>query len=240
MPSSRERKIAFVLAGGLGTRLRPIIDNLPKVLAPIEGRPFITYLLDQLDKAKFNRAVLCTGYLGEVVQATIGENYRGLMIQYSQEKTKMGTGGAIRLAYDNFKNGSLDNILAINGDSFCREDLNKLWINHIRNKAAGTILLKKMNNIDRYGSVSVDRLGNITSFIEKKGKKEKGLINTGIYVLNKKIIQSINVGGEVSLEHDIFPKWLGNGLLGIETGAPFIDIGTPSSFKEAQQILKDK
>lgn len=221
---------AVILAGGLGTRLRAVVSDCPKVLARINGRPFITYLLDYLAAAGLRRVVLCTGYLGEQVSAELGEEYQGLSLGYSREEIPLGTGGALKLACPMF--GS-DPVLVMNGDSYCAADLDLFLRQHKAAGATASMLLTEVPEVDRYGSVLVDKLGRVERFEEKGGNTGPGLINAGTYLLSTEIVASIPRDSAVSLERDVFPQLIGKGLYGFPGSGRFIDIGIPADYEAA-------
>ena len=221
---------AAVLAGGLGTRLRTVLSDRPKVLAPVAGRHFLAYLLDQLADAGFTEVVLCTGYLGEQVKGAFGAHWRKLHLRYSQEPQPMGTAGALRHALELL---SSDDVLVLNGDSYCDVDLGSLIDFHVSSGAGSTLTLTEVPDITRYGAVDCDYDGAIRGFREK-GSAGPGLMNAGVYVLSHRMIESVPAGLPVSLERDCFPHWVGKGLRGYRGGKRFLDIGIPESFQEAQ------
>ena len=221
---------AAILAGGLGTRLRSVVADRPKVLAPVAGRRFLAYLLDQLADAGFERAVICTGYLGEQVSEAFGEHWRKLRLHYSQETEPLGTAGALRLALDAI---DTDQVLVLNGDSFCDVDLTGMAEFHRMRQARATIALADVPDISRYGAVQLGVAGAVGGFTEK-GSVGPGLINAGVYLLERRLIESVPSGSFVSIERDCFPDWVGKGLFGFHGGNRFLDIGTPESFASAQ------
>jgi histidinol-phosphate phosphatase family protein len=226
---------AAILAGGLGIRLRPVIGDRPKVLAPVDGRPFLAYLLDQLLEAGVKQVVLCTGYLGEKVQQTFGDYYRKLRLIYSQESKPLGTGGALRFALPLLDSNP---VLVMNGDSYCQANLGVFLQWHEERRAAASLLLTYVNDARRYGWVAVNKEGIVYSFEEKKCSRRTGLINAGIYLISREVIESIPVHTTISLEHDVFPSWIGRGLYGYIGGGTFIDIGTPESYAAAQRFFQ--
>ena len=222
-----------LLAGGLGTRLRSVVSDRPKVLAPIGTRPFLAYLLDQVANAGCRSVVLCTGYLGEQIASAFGQNYDSLRIAYSQEQELLGTGGALRLAMPQLES---DCVLVMNGDSFCRIGLGDFWHWHCRQQATASMALARVVRSERYGSVKFDDTGQVVDFSEKKNSGETW-INAGIYFLSQEFLRSIPQGGSVSLERDIFPQWVGRGLYGYRAPGPFLDIGTPEDFAAAEAFF---
>lgn len=222
---------AAVLAGGLGTRLRSVLSHRPKALAPVAGRHFLAYLLDQLaDEGSFEQVVLCTGHLGDQIQTAFGDCWRKLHLQYSREPRPLGTAGALRYALDRFPSGA---VLVLNGDSYCDLDLGGMASFHESRGSEATIALTEAPDPSRYGAVSCDPDGVIRGFAEK-GRTGPGLINAGTYILSRRVIEAIASGLAVSLERDCFPHWIGMGLFGFNRGQRFLDIGTPSSLREAQ------
>jgi NDP-sugar pyrophosphorylase family protein len=226
--------IAAILVGGMGTRLRSVVADRPKVLALVHGRPFLSYLLDQVATAGLRDVVLCTGYLGERVEAEFGSAYRGLRLTYSQEATPLGTAGALRLALPFFKS---DTVLALNGDSFCEADLAAFSAWHCDHAAVATLFLTHVPDTARYGNVRLGPEGQILDFVEKDEAGGPGWINAGIYLLRRQMLQTIPAGQAVSIERETFPAWIGRGLCGYQGDGPFLDIGTPGSYRKAEEFL---
>lgn len=225
---------AMILVGGLGTRLRPVVADRPKVLALVNGRPFLSYLLDQLVDAGVRDVVLCVGYLGDAVLETFQDSYRGLKIRYSREDAPLGTGGALRRA---LKVASGDAFLIMNGDSYCDLDLRSFVECHRGARAAASIALVRVDDVRRYGSVTVDQHMRVLDFEEKGARGGAGLINAGIYLLNKGVLAAIPEGKPVSLEREIFPRLIAEGLNGFRVSGRFIDIGTPESYRRAAEFF---
>jgi len=225
---------AAILAGGLGTRLRPVVSDCPKVLAPVRGRPFLSYLLDQLAAARIKSVVLCTGYLGDQIEATFGEFYRDMKLLYSCETFPHGTGGALKLALPLLESQS---VLVMNGDSYFDINLSRFRDWHRARPARGTLALVEAPDTRRYGRVRVDERGAILSFEEKAAEGEPGCINGGIYLLSRSLLETIPGSRPVSLEREMFPAWTGQDLYGYQGRGRFLDIGTPESYLAAQQTL---
>ena len=221
---------ATILAGGLGTRLRPVMADRPKVLADVLGRPFLTFLLDHLQAAGVRRVVLCTGYKGEQVQAAFGDSYGSLCLAYSHESSPLGTGGALRAALPLFE---ADSILVMNGDSFCETDLRVFWNWHCAREADATLLLTKVSDTTRYGRVVVDAHDHILRFDEKAPGTGPGWINAGIYLISRTLVQTIPRSRAVSLERETFPAWIGQGFCAYPSEGRFLDIGTPEAYAAA-------
>lgn len=226
---------ALLLAGGLGTRLRSVSGDTPKVLVPIAGRPFLTYLLDQLAQAGVRHVVLCTGYRASLVRDTLGDQYGPMRLSYSEESTPLGTGGALRAALNKTQTPT---ILALNGDSYCHADLRTLHQFHRDRNALASLLLAEVPNASRFGRVTIDEHSNIQRFAEKTADEGPGRINAGIYLLSRELIAAIPESRAVSLERDVFPTWIGNHFLGYPVQAPFLDIGIPESLAQAESFLR--
>jgi NDP-sugar pyrophosphorylase family protein len=209
---------AAILVGGQGTRLRAVIPDRQKVVAPVAGRPFLYRLLDQIADAGITCVVLCAGYKAEQVQ-TIGATYRGLTLRYSIEREPLGTAGALRHA------GLTAPVLVMNGDSYCDVNLKLLT-------RPNTIVVREVPDTSASGRVEFDAEYRITRFAEK-GQTGPGWINAGIYYLNQAFLDSIPAG-PCSIERDVFPAWVGRGLWAMPTRGRFLDIGTPESYAAAQ------
>jgi len=225
---------AALLAGGLGTRLRSVLADRPKVLAQVHGRPFLTYLLDQLAETECRSVVLCTGYLGEQIWNAFGETYKSLRLGYSQESEPLGTGGALKFALPRIVS---DPVLVMNGDSYCEIDLTVFRRCHHYFGSVGSIALSRVLRSECYGRIKMDEKSRILSFSEKQECAGPGWINAGIYMLGRELLTSIPEGKNVSLEHDVFPGWLGRGLYGYYMPAGFFDIGTPEDFSRADEFF---
>jgi len=228
---------AVILAGGRGTRLRSIVSDKPKVLAKILGRPFLTFLLDQLESASISNVVLCTGYMSEEIHKKIGTVYKSLRIVYSREKAPLGTGGALRNALN--KTNS-NRFLVLNGDSYCQLDLSNFLKTHQARKAKASLYLVKVEDCSRYGSVKINGNGKVQAFLEKSNRGREGLISAGIYILERSIVEKIPEGKMFSLEKEVFPNLIGKKLYGVISEGPFIDIGTPESYIKAENILRNE
>jgi NDP-sugar pyrophosphorylase family protein len=220
---------ALILAGGLGTRLRPVFDSGPKSMAPVGGRPFLEYLLLQISRAGFSNVLLCVGYGQTQVEEWVGDGKKwGMNVRYSREP---------RLIDDEF-------FLVLNGDSFLAVDLCELVREHLRHAAWGTIALAKVRDAARYGTVTLRPNGEIEAFLEKStvGVCDPSgwyLVNGGVYVFNRLLLSIVPHMTAVSLEREVFPPLLKKGLKGLVTDGYFIDIGLPDDFKRAQTELPE-
>jgi D-glycero-alpha-D-manno-heptose 1-phosphate guanylyltransferase len=218
----------------MGSRLRPLIADRPKVLARVGGRPFLAYLLDCLAQVGVTKVILCTGYLGELIREELGASYGPVRLRYSQEPFPLGTGGALRRALPMVDS---ELMLVLNGDSFCECDPLSLLAWHRARAAQGSIWLTQVDDASRFGSVEVDGRGVLMRFREKEASAGRGWINAGIYLLSQPMVESITPDRMVSLEQEVFPRWAGQGLFGYPGGGHFIDIGTPESYAAAQSFF---
>jgi NDP-sugar pyrophosphorylase family protein len=229
--------VAVVLAGGQGTRLRSVLADVPKVIAPVRGRPFLAWLLSRLAAAGLRRAVISTGYRAEQVEAALGSRCGNLELIYSQETSPLGTAGALRAALP-YVTG--DQILAMNGDSYWRADLAGLFQFQGAHRAAATLLLAHMPDTGRYGRVSFADDGQVTQFAEKQDSAGPGWINAGVYLIETARIHEIPTGRAVSIEREMFPAWIGRGLYGYPGADRFLDIGTPESYAQADAYFAEE
>lgn len=223
-----------LLAGGLGTRLRPVVSDKPKILADICNRPFVTFLLDQLVMADIRDVVLCTGYMADEVYEKIGGAYKSLNLRYSKEDTPLDTGGALRLALPHIKS---DFALVMNADSFVNVQLTVYIDWFFKKKCPASMLLANVSDTLRFGKVLIDENDRLFSFKEKGSDSSPGWINAGVYLIKKSLIETIPEGTPFSLEREFFPKLLEQGLYGFQSEGEFIDIGTPETFAFAQDFF---
>ena len=216
----------IILAGGLGTRLRSVVSEVPKCMAPVAGKPFLWYLLKYLTRYDVNRVVLSVGYLREVIFKWIDEvkDEFPFEFEYAIEEEPLGTGGGIKLALDKV---NAERAFVLNGDTFFDVD--------IIGKKAITLALKPMKDFDRYGTVSMEPItGTILSFNEKQYCKE-GLINGGVYVISKDATLFEGLGSKFSFETAVLePQCARHQLLGVVQNGYFIDIGIPKDYHRAQ------
>ena len=219
----------------MGSRLRSVVSDRPKPLAEVAGRPFITFLFDQLLRFGFQRAVLCVGHLGEYVPPVLGERYGALELLYSFEQTALGTAGALRNAAGLVRE---QNIVAMNGDSFCDLDLRRLEQMHGTYNAPATMSVLHRNDRGRSGALSVDATGCVVRFDSRPTEPTPGLINAGVYMLRRDALDAIPSNRAVSLEEETFPGMVARReLFAWQVEARFIDIGTPDSHRTAQSFF---
>ncbi len=226
---------AVILVGGQGIRLRSVVSDKPKPMAEVAGRPLLEWLLIALRAQKFQRVILATGHKSEFVEEYFESGERlGIEILYSRDPFPLGTGGGIRHALQYVTS---DRFLAMNGDSYCRFDVPRLSSQHEKYDAKATLWLVRMDDCSRYGSVEVSNAGEITAFREKSPETRSGVINAGVYLFEKKVVEEIPENRRLSIEREFFPRLVGNGLYAVIGDEPFIDIGTPESYREAEKVL---
>jgi len=225
---------AVILAGGLGTRLRSVVADRPKVMARVCGRPFLAWWLDCLERQGVREVILCLGYRAGQVRHCFGARYRGLSLAYSTEPAPLGTGGALRHALPWV---GADVFLALNGDSFCEADLGGFWRAHQARSAPASILMTRVPDTRRFGCIRVDQNGRIIGFAEKGEQRGPGWINAGVYLLARRLFQALPPGQSLSLERDLLPCWLAGGVYGFPAQGRFIDIGTPESYALAEDFF---
>ena len=224
---------AAILAGGLGTRLRPVVADRPKALARVAERPFVAFLLDQLEAGGVRDVVLLTGHRAEQIRDELGDRHGSMRLRYSPEREPLGTAGAVRLALPMIESVSL---LLLNGDSFCDADLDAFGRFHTPH--ACSLVLARVEDGERYGQVEADEEGTIHGFREKGASRGPAWINAGVYLLSRSLVKMIPPDRAVSLEREVFPRLAREGLLrGFRQGGPFIDIGTPDSYARAEAFV---
>ena len=222
---------AIILAGGLGIRLRSVVPDLPKCMAPINDIPFISYLIDHLIKEGITNFIFSLGYKSEAFINLIEEKLPMNNFTVVIEDEPLGTGGAIKFACKKAKD---ENVIALNGDSLFKVKLSALMNFHLTNKANCTLALKPMENFNRYGSVEVDNFNKITSFKEKKFI-EYGNINGGVYAINIPAFIQMPLATKFSMEQDYLEKYSKDGKFkGFIQDNYFIDIGIPEDYARAQ------
>ncbi|MEP6597260.1 MAG: sugar phosphate nucleotidyltransferase, partial [Ginsengibacter sp.] len=196
-------KEAIILAGGLGTRLRSVISNLPKCMAPVAGKPFLAYVIKYLQQQKIENFIFSVGYKSETIIDFINTEFSTINYQLSIEEEPLGTGGAIKLACNKTTEKT---ILIVNGDTLFCIDVNKLFLFQSMCGADCTLSLKPMQNFDRYGVVELNKDYSIKSFNEKKFY-ERGLINGGMYALHAKKFLKENLPEKFSFEKEYLEKY---------------------------------
>jgi D-glycero-alpha-D-manno-heptose 1-phosphate guanylyltransferase len=227
-------KEAIILAGGLGTRLREAVPDIPKCMAPVAGRPFISYVIDYLRMQGVERFVFSLGYKWGIIENYLLTQYPTLQYTTVIEDEPLGTGGAIRLALQ--KTTEKDVVIA-NGDTLFKVDLESILKVHQDQQSSCTLALKPMTSFDRYGVVLTESDGRVISFREKQYYAE-GLINGGLYIVDKHKFLDHNFDPVFSFEKDYLEKYFKQEPLyaSVQNGY-FIDIGIPGDFKQAQTDL---
>jgi D-glycero-alpha-D-manno-heptose 1-phosphate guanylyltransferase len=219
---------AFILAGGLGLRLRPVVSDRPKPMATVGDTPFLEILIDSLTNKGVRDFVLLTGFRGEMIEDHFNRlKLDGACIKFSQEAVPLGTGGAVKHA----ERFATDPTLLVNGDTFFDADLDALYRFHVEKNAQVSLSLYEVEDVSRYGSVNVDSNAKITGFSEKRLSGGRGLINAGLSLLSGDLIKALPEGS-YSMEQEIFPKFVNLGrMFGLCQDRPFFDIGTPESYE---------
>jgi D-glycero-alpha-D-manno-heptose 1-phosphate guanylyltransferase len=225
---------AIILAGGLGTRLKSVVPDLPKSLAPIDGRPFLEYLLNYAGRQGINKFVFALGYKTQLIEEFVKSILSEDQYSFSIEEQPLGTGGAIYKACHLIKN---ENAVVLNADTFFGVDFLKLSSEHELNKAACTLALKPMQSFDRYGVVDINEQKQIAGFSEKK-YRDQGLINGGVYILRVQSFLQKSFPEIFSFEKDYLEKdYVNKNIFGMISEAYFIDIGIPEDYRKAQKEL---
>jgi D-glycero-alpha-D-manno-heptose 1-phosphate guanylyltransferase len=226
----------IILAGGKGTRLKGIISDVPKPLAPIGGVPFLDILLGQLGKyTLIKRVVLAVGYKSKmIIERYKDKKTYHFEIVFSVEKKLLGTGGAIKKA---LSLTSSEDVIILNGDTFVDVDFDALVDFHNAHKSLLTMVLQKVDDASRYGTVLIDEHSRIRSFAEKTTLKNS-LINAGIYVIKKDLFENIREE-KLSFEKDLLPDFVKHDAYGYIVDGRFIDIGIPETYKIAKEYLRN-
>ena len=227
----------IILAGGFGTRLQEAVPAVPKCLAPVAGRPFLSYIIDYLRMQGVQRFVFSLGYRHEAIEEFLQKKYSTLNYTVVIEHEPLGTGGAIKLALENTIQ---ENVVITNGDTLFKVDLDSLFSIHSEKKSECTVALKAMQNFERYGVVEKNDEDSINSFREKQFFKE-GNINGGLYILNRKKFNQRDLPNKFSFEKDYLEKFFSDRKFyaSLHKGY-FIDIGIPEDFNKAQTELARK
>jgi NDP-sugar pyrophosphorylase family protein len=225
-----------ILCGGMGTRLKTVVDDKPKPMAEIDNRPFIDILIGYVATFGFQRFILCAGYKAESIEQYYKSKKYGIEILIAKEQEPLGTGGAVKNARPLIGSNPF---LVLNGDSFFGMDLHRFVEFHLRKKALLSIALINANNAKSYGSIKIDKLDRVVEFCEKKENSRESMINAGIYLFNHEVLYLMPDDRKFSLEYDFFPKNVNREMFGYLTKGLFIDIGTPQRYTQAKQLLKD-
>jgi len=225
-----------ILAGGLGTRIRPVLGNTPKLLAPIDGRPFLDHLLDQLQGFGARRVILCLGHLADrVAEHLEGGSRPGLDVLSVIEPEPLGTAGALRLARGKL---DCDPVLVLNGDTFSDADLCSFLADHKGSGAGLTLLCAEVDNISRFASIDIDENGYVACFVEKNSERGgAGLVSAGVYLFSGAMLDRLADGIGPSLERDFLAVQPSGSIRAYVFEGSFHDIGTPDSLAEAHDAI---
>jgi mannose-1-phosphate guanylyltransferase len=224
---------ALVLAGGEGTRLRPLTLTTPKPVMPFAGRPFMTFMLDWLARHGIDDVILSCGFMSDAVESVLGDMHAGMRLRYVHEDEPLGTAGPLRLALDT---GALkdERLFVLNGDVLTDMDLTAEREQHERTGARATLCLIAVDDTESYGVVPTKDDGEVEAFLEKSpGPAPTNRINAGAYLLEREVIEQIPPGRGVSIEREIFPSLVGQGLYGYPAAGYWMDVGTPQRYLEA-------
>jgi mannose-1-phosphate guanylyltransferase len=233
---------AIVLVGGEGTRLRPLTLAVPKPALTLVDRPFLAYMIEWLASHGVTEVVLACGFLPDVLrEALAGEEVRaGVGIRYVVEPEPLGTAGAIRFAADELGKDLDDRFLALNGDVLTDLDLSALLHAHGERGGAATIGLHPVEDSSAYGLVRSGKEGEVLEFLEKTGEREPGEVNAGMYVLERSVLDLVPPGRSVSIEREVFPRLVGEGLHGLRLDGYWMDIGTPERYLGASWDILER
>jgi len=222
-----------ILCGGLGKRLRPAVSDRPKILARIGEKTFLDILLEDLTRNGFENIILCVGYLKNIIKKhfNYGHSYN---ITFSEEEKPLGTGGGLKKANALIKSSPF---VVMNGDSICNINFNDFYEFHVNKKAILSMALVRAEDAQSFGRVILDNSQRILSFKEKAGGIDEGLINAGIYLMQKEILSYMPDEDSFSLEYDFFPKVIDDRCFGFKIDGELIDIGTPERYEEAKRLM---
>jgi D-glycero-alpha-D-manno-heptose 1-phosphate guanylyltransferase len=231
-------KEAIILAGGFGTRLQAVVSDVPKPMAPINNEPFLNYVFDYLLHYKIEHVVLSTGYLADKISEHYKNEFQGIKISYTKEETPLGTGGGIRLAMTKCYTSD---VLVLNGDSFFDVNIIDHFNNHISKQSDCSLALRKVDNAARYGTILLGTGNAVEAFKEKDNIEQAGLINGGVYILNRKLyLSKTNEAVPFSIEKDFYESRINElHIFGFEYDGYFIDIGIPEDYNKAQTDFKN-
>ena len=224
---------AIVLVGGMGTRLRGVVSDLPKPLAPVAGRPFLAWVLDHLAETGMRRVILAAGYMAEKVQQAIGSRWQSLQVDYSVESQPLGTGGALRQACAMLDGNAVH---LLNGDTFLRYRPDALADAVIAAGGRIGMALAQVPDVARYGAVDCVH-GRVTGFREK-GQTGAGYINAGCYFLTEAALAALPIEPQYSFETRVLgPASAAGTVCGYTATSGFIDIGVPEDYERAQGLF---
>jgi NDP-sugar pyrophosphorylase family protein len=227
---------AVILCGGAGLRLRTVTGDGPKSMAAVAGRPFLELPLKQLRRHGYTRVILAVGYQSDSIRNHFGNAAFGLSLEYSAETSPLGTGGALRNAIDMIRS---EETLVMNGDSYTDADLRRFETEHGAAGADASVLVVPADGRGDCGLVAVAPTGDVVRFKEKQGSTGARYLNAGIYMMTRHLLGEIDPGIRVSLEEELFPRWIADGktIKAFVFQGACIDIGTPARYQGAQDSL---
>ncbi len=239
MSNKEVPEIAIIIAGGEGTRLRPLTYDTPKPLVPICGKPLVEYTIDEIYRSGMREAILAIGYKAEKIEEYFEKNKRSIRVKltYSVEKGKLGTGGAIKLAMK-IVDGHKD-LAVINGDNLFRLDFAAMYKRHLANKALVTIAIIRVDNVKGSGVVVLDG-ERITQFVEKPDpdKAPSHFISCGIYIVNSQIAKAFPDTDAFSFEKDVLEKLAAKGQIYAYPAEVFYTVNDHEQYRKAEEALK--
>jgi len=225
---------AVVLAGGMGTRIRPVLGEVPKLLAPLNHRSYLDWQLEYLGNEGFTRILLCLGQGADQIVEHLSREYSGQDADYVIEETPLGTGGALRNALSRLD----ERFVLLNGDTILKSTLEPLMTAQSQCESAAAVFLAQMPDVSAYGAVEVDSGGWVTQFREKGVSSGPGFVSAGAYCIPRHLVEVISAD-PCSLERDILPGWAATGaLFGVVTTEGFVDIGTPQGYEQASLLME--
>jgi len=228
----------LILAGGFGTRLRPLSCSRPKLLFPIAGRTMIEWILSGLSENGVNMAILATNYMSDDIRKHLGRKFDGVKLSYSLEYEPLGTGGAIKKAENFFKKN--EDFVVFNGDIISFPPIREILNKHVSNKAITTIMLHKVKDPTHFGVVELEKSTRILNFVEKPSLENTPSmwINAGVYIMNTKVFDYIVLKKKISIERDVFPKIASSGkLFGHKYRGEWFDIGRFNEYRKANSTI---
>ena len=226
---------AIILAGGFGTRLRSVVSDLPKPMAPVAGgRPFLEVVMDRLQCQGFNHIVLSTGYKHEAIESHFGDRYKDIELSYARETTPLGTGGGMRNSLQYCRE---DDIVVLNGDTLFSIDYQELFQFYHSHRTRLAVVLRNVDDVSRYGSVTIGDDGLIVGFTEKDASSAGGTINGGIYMMHRSLLEEMPPETPFSFEKEILQtKYKTEKFYAYPSDAFFIDIGIPEDYLKMKNL----
>jgi D-glycero-alpha-D-manno-heptose 1-phosphate guanylyltransferase len=225
----------LILCGGLGTRLRTVTGETPKVMAEVQGGPFLDFLIRYLAKQGARRVILCAGYKAESLQAHYQKKFKDIELAFSIEREPLGTGGAFKNAENLVKS---DLVFGLNGDCFTPVKYRDLLAFHQVKKSITTLVGIRIEGNKDFGTIVMNQRDEIVAFKEKFETREVQYISAGVYCFHRSVF-GLMPAGKFSIEYDLFPNLIGKSFFGYKVDAPFIDIGTPERFEWAKKHLAE-